>query len=979
MSIKNDKPNYQKWRSNKKKYYISSKGRSKKTTLKSSSVNSFNNGKKLFTPSLKKKLLLFAGVVAAIGFLSLMVIFVWISRTLPDPNRLKDREIAQTTKIFDRTGEEVLYEIHGNEQRTLVSLDELPDYVPAATVSIEDKTFYEHSGISIWGIFRGVVWQAVRGKKIQGGSTLTQQFVKNSILTNERTVIRKVKEWILAYKLEKSYSKDEILQMYLNEIPYGSTAYGIEAASQRFFAKSAKDLSLAEAALLASLPQAPSRYSPYGSNLEILFGRQHSVLDAMAEQGYITQDEADIAKGQEIEFKKQSANIKAPHFVLLVKEMLSEKYGEKLVEQGGLKITTTLDMYKQEIAEEIITEQAPKNEEQYDANNAALLSIDPKTGQVLAMVGSKDYFNDEIDGQVNITTAQRQPGSSLKPLVYATTFLKGYTPNTVLYDVVTNFSNNDEEPYEPHNYDNEEHGLVSIRKALAGSLNTPAVKAIYLAGIDKVIDLAEELGYTTFGDRDRFGLSLVLGGGEVKMIEHVNAYSAFAREGVLSPLSMILRIEGPDGELIYEYENHEKKVLDPKVARQINDILSDNNARAYAFGERNWLTLGARPVAAKTGTTNDYRDAWTIGYTPSIVTGVWVGNNDNSEMRRGAAGGTVAAPIWHDYMDKVLGDTPIEEFKKPEIQETGKPVLDGTATMETNIKIDKASGLLATEYTPENFIEEISFAQPHSILYYIDRNSPLGDPPTDPAQDPQFELWESRILEWVEKEGLSTTTPPTEFDNLHLPENIPSLTIITPDENETLLEPFLNVKIDANAPRGINRLEYYVDGNLLFTNTSWPFNMAKRVDFLNNGFHNLRVVVCDDVDNCTTREQEFNLVLENQAQNTNVAFSFFSPINGLALSNIDFPLQLKTKVSDPALVAKINFYYKVDGEEGSTLIESIQPIENESINGTWSNIPDTGTYRVWGEVGTWSKEKIKSEEVVVTISNTSINEENIIE
>ncbi|HLD34818.1 MAG TPA: transglycosylase domain-containing protein, partial [Patescibacteria group bacterium] len=568
--------------------------------------------------------------------------------------------------------------------------------------------FYEHKGISIWGIFRGVVWQTIRGKKAQGGSTLTQQFIKNSILTSERTITRKIKEWLLAYRLENRFSKDEILQMYFNEIPYGSTAYGVEAASQKYFGKTVKDINLAEAAILAALPQGPSRYSPYGSNIDLLLGRQRYILDLMVDQGHATEEEAEEAKNYELTFSPPTANIKAPHFVMYVKEILSSKYGEKMVEQGGLKIITTLDLYKQEIAEEVVKEQAEKNLKNFNATNAALVAINPKNGQILCMVGSKDYFDQEIDGQVNITTSKRQPGSSLKPLVYAAAFIKGYTPNTILYDVITNFSNDATKPYEPRNYDSAEHGPVSIRKALAGSLNVPAVKAIYLAGIKNVTNLAFDLGYTTLSDPDRFGLSLVLGGGEVKLIEHANAYSAFAREGVLHPVSAILRVEKPDGTVLEEFQENEKKVLDPKIARQINDVLSDNGARAYIFGERNWLTLGTRPVAAKTGTTNDYRDAWTMGYTPSIVAGVWVGNNDNSEMKRGADGGVVAAPIWHNFMEKVLGDTPIEKFKPAEIPTTGKAMLDGQVDTGNIVKIDKISGLLATEYTPAHLIIEKS-------------------------------------------------------------------------------------------------------------------------------------------------------------------------------------------------------------------------------------------------------------------------------
>ena len=905
--------------------------------------------------------------------LSGVIFIMQLSRNLPDPNRLLEREIAQSTKIYDRTGEELLYDIHGNEQRTMVTLDDIPNHLRWATIAVEDQDFYKHKGVSLWAIFRTLITNILYKQKA-GGSTLTQQFIKNSILTNEKKYTRKIKEALLAYRLEKSFSKDEILQMYFNEIPYGSTAYGVEAASRRYFGKSVNDINLAESAILAALPKGPSLYSPYGSNKDLLIERQIKILNLMVEQGYIKQEETEEAKEFALEFKPPTTNIKAPHFVMYIKEILSAKYGEKQVEQGGLKIITTLDLYKQKIAEEVIDGLAEKNEKDYGATNASLVSIDPKTGQVLAMVGSRDYFNEEIDGQVNISTSQRQPGSSLKPLVFAASFLKGYTPETILYDVVTDFSNINGKPYEPHNYDDKEHGPVSMRKALAGSLNIPAVKTIYLAGVKNVSDLAGDLGYTTLSDHERYGLSLVLGGAEVKLLEHVNAYGAFAREGILHPIATILRIEDANGKILEEFKKEEKRVLDPKVAREINNILSDNNARAYAFGERNWLTLGSRPVAAKTGTTNDYRDAWTIGYTPSIVTGVWVGNNDNSEMKRGAAGGTIAAPIWHDYMDKILGDTPIETFRESKIVKTGKAVIDGEVTPETIIKIDEISGLLATEHTPEHLIKEKAFFQPHSLLYYINKNNPLGEKPENPSIDPQFELWESRILEWAKKQKATSTElitdelPPTEEDNIHLPENLPQVEIISPTNNQTVLEPMLFSRINATAPRGINRAEYYINNNLLHIANSYPFNLAKQISFLNNGFHNLKIKVCDDVDNCAIKEVEFNLILENNTDKpTDFILKLVFPTSGLALNNIDFPLSLKAEINNPSYASAITFYY-IDEDKNENKISAITNLKN--INEyLWAETPTSGTYKIFARGNTWANKIVESEEVVVTVNN----------
>ncbi|MBU4347073.1 penicillin-binding protein [Patescibacteria group bacterium] len=959
------------WRNKKKKYYLS-RPEYKTHQLGRNSGNS--KSVKAGSAKIKSRLFQLASrfIIGLIVFSGLvgLVTFIWLSRGLPNPSRLIDRQIAQSTKILDRTGENILYEIYGAEKRTLVNLNEIPQYLKDATIAIEDKDFYKHGGFSIWAMFRTTVTNVLRGQKA-GGSTLTQQLIKNAVLSSEKTYTRKIKELLLAYKVEKKFSKDEILQMYLNEIPYGSTAYGVEAASRRYFGKSARDTSLAEAAVLAALPQAPTRYSPYGPNKDLLMERQKYILDLMVEQGRISQEEAEAAKKQEIKFKEQTDNITAPHFVMYVKELLAEKYGEAMIEQEGLKIYTTLDLYKQKIAEEVIAEIAPKNQEKYNASNAALISIDPKTGQILAMVGSRDYFNDEIDGQVNVTLQSRQPGSSFKPIVYTAAFIKGYTPNTALYDLVTNFSTDPAKPYEPHNYDNQERGPVTIRKALAGSLNIPAVKAIYLAGINNVLNLADELGYTTLKDRSRFGLSLVLGGGEVKLIEHANAYCAFAREGRLQPIAAILKIEDKNGKIIEEFkESGGKKVLDANFARMTNSILSDNGARAYVFGESNWLTLGSRPVAAKTGTTNDYRDAWTIGYTPSIVTGVWVGNNDNTEMKRGADGSVVAAPIWHEFMKRVLGDTPIEYFKEPEIPKTGKPILDGDTNFETTVKIDRASGFLATEYTPENFIEEKKYRKDHCILYYIDKNDPLGEQPKNPADDPQFALWEKPVLAWAEKQGLASSTPPTEYDNLHKPENRPTVEIIQPANNQTITDPILLADIKISAPRGINRAEYYIDDNLLAANYSYPFNLAKEINFLNNGFHQLKIKVCDDIDNCSIETMEFNLNLSEAQKNNEISISFIELSDGLATTNFDFPLTLKVDIKNARQVAKITFYYSAEGEKDAKTIAVLQPVENSQAAVRWQQCPPSGAYKLYAEARGWNGQVAKSDEITITINNT---------
>jgi len=901
-------------------------------------------------------------VMILVGFVYVLI----ISRDLPDPNKLIDRDIAESTKIYDRTGETILYDIHGVEQRTIVNIDELPEYVKWATITAEDRKFYEHHGFNIWGIMRGLLIDPFTRGYATGGSTLTQQLVKNAILTNERKISRKIKEFILSYRIENKFSKDEILQLYFNEIPYGSTAYGIEAASRRYFNISAKDLNLAQTAILAALPQRPSYLSPYGSHVDELFARQKWILEGMAELGHITEEEKDNALSFDIKFQESNISIIAPHFVMYVRELLSEKYGDQVIEREGLKIYTTLDLYKQEIAEDVITEQGAKNAENYNANNASLVSIDPKTGQILAMVGSRDYFNDDIDGQVNVAIRPRQPGSSLKPLVYAASFMKGYTPNTILYDVVTNFAVGGAEPYEPHNYDLKEHGAVNIRTALAGSLNIPAVKALYLTGVNNVTNLAQKMGYTTLNDPNRYGLSLVLGGGEIKLLEHTAAYGIFAREGEYHPPVAILKIEDRNGKTLEEYEEKKENVMDSNIARMINNILSDNEARTYAFGANNWLTLSGRPVAAKTGTTNDYLDAWTIGYTPSIVTGVWVGNNNNTEMTRGSGGSKVAAPIWNEYMRKVLGNTPAESFKSPEIPTTGKAVLDGEGAGQVKIKIDSVSGLLADENTPPELIIEKTYQQPHSILYYVKPNDPLGDAPKEGEYDVQFPIWEEAIKKWAEREEIVLDDVPTEYDTRHSPENIPDINIQSPKNNSVITSPTLNISIAPVAQFGVSRAEYYVDDRLIDLITNYPYNLSANIDFLNNGGHTLTIKVCDMVENCRSENMQFNLVIDNNLRDTSLSFAWTGP-NTSIVSKSSFPLQLKTLSYKPQEIKEVNFYALKLGSNSPQLITTSSNTSGNEITAYWQNPPDLGVYQLYAEaIGNNNKTR-KSDMVKITV------------
>ncbi|MFA6530033.1 MAG: penicillin-binding protein [Patescibacteria group bacterium] len=868
------------------------------------------------------------------------------------------REVAQSTKIYDRAGENILYEISGDQRRTLVALKDIPDYVKQATVAIEDKNFYNHGGFSVWSMVRTAITNVIFNRSA-GGSTLTQQFIKNAVLTNEKTITRKIKELILSYRLEQKFSKDEILQMYLNEIPYGSNAYGVEAASQKYFGKDVKDVSLAEAAILAAIVQVPSRYSPYGPNKDLLLGRKDYVLNLMAEQGYISESERDTAKAQEIKFKGPETNITAPHFVMYIKDILADRYGEKMVEQEGLKIYTTLDLYKQQAAEEAIANQTKDYPEKYGANNAALVAIDPKTGQILAMVGSRDYFDDSIDGQVNVATRPRQPGSSMKPIVYAALFDKGYTPDTILYDVVTNFSTDPSNPYTPHDYSGKELGPVTIRQALAGSLNIPAVKAIYLADINNVIDLAENLGYSTLYPRSRFGLSLVLGGAEVKLLEHVNAYSAFARDGQISPIVSILKVEDKNGNILEEYQPSEKKVMNSKVVRMINSILSDNAARTYVFGAKNFLTLGDRPVAAKTGTTNDFHDAWTIGYTPSLVAGVWVGNSDNKAMKGKADGSVLAAPIWHDFMAKVLGNTPAETFKVPDDFKTGKPILDGAIPTET-FPVDITTGLPASSSTPFELIGERIGPAYHNILYYVDKNDPLGPVPNDPAKDPQFNLWENAVKKWAEKNATST---PVASDSV-ISANRPVIKIISPLANQSISSNNLDVQVEVTAANNISRIEYYLNGNLWQT-VAGIAPLSQSVNFLNNGYHALKAVVCDSLENCGEASVNFNLSIKNNPVSVSKgSIKISGPSSGASLDSSSFPLPLKLEISRPERTASINVFVKNSANGNLT---NLKDINNPSsvIDMLWETPPPAGTYLLYAQLNDWNGDTIKSNEIEV--------------
>lgn len=821
-------------------------------------------------------------LVVGVGGLATVGMLAYFAKTLPDPSHLAFRSVAQSTKIYDRTGQSLLYDIHGDVRRTVIPLSDVPQNVINATIAVEDKNFYTHQGVAIKSIARAAFFNLFgttigrlvlrRSEGAGGASTLTQQLAKNAILTNERSLSRKLKEAFLSYRIEKRFSKDEILNLYFNEIPYGSVTYGIEAAAESFFGKHARNLDLAESALLAAVPRAPSRLSPYGNHTDELLKRWMYVLDLMVDQGMTSRADADAAKRVDIlkRVKPKREAITAPHFVLYVKDLLTEQYGEDAVARGGLNVITTLDVSKQEAAEKAVSD-GIANVEKSGGSNVALVALDPRTGEILALVGSRDYFDDAHDGQVNVVLRPRQPGSSMKPIVYAAAFAKGYTPNTVLFDAVTSFKTDVGKPYTPHNYDGAEHGPVTARTALAGSLNIPAVKMIYLAGISRVLDLADELGYTTLTDRSRFGLSLVLGGGEVKLLEHASAFGAFAADGIRHQPVAILKTTAADGTILYEHRSDEgRRVLDAEVARQISDILSDNAARAYIFGAQNHLTLADRPVAAKTGTTNDFHDAWAMGYVPSLVAGVWTGNNNNAEMKRGADGSKIAAPIWQQFLTDALKDAPVEGFVPPQVVITGKPILDGQPSNEVTARVDRISGKLATAYTPPGLVESRTYSVGgvHSELYYINKDDPRGPAPSNPLDDPQYQPWEEAVQRYAAARGAVgggvSVLPPTEFDDVHLPELSPTIAVINPLEGGTWTSRATNVDVSVSSPRfPLARLEVRIDGQLVGSSEGQQTAVFITIPpTVTRGFHSLEVRAYDSVSNSGAAAVNVNLAAD---------------------------------------------------------------------------------------------------------------------
>ena len=638
------------------------------------------------------------GFLICIVFVLTPISTYFFLNSLPSPKQLANRQIPQTTKIYDRNGK-LLYQIYANENRTLVPLSSIPKDLINATIAIEDKDFYTNPGFDTNAIIRSAIAN-LSGKPIQGGSTITQQLIKSTLLTPERTIERKFKEIVLAFWAEKIYTKDQILEMYFNQVAYGGTAWGVESAAQSYFGKSVKNLTLAQSAFLAGMPQAPSDYSPFGENPNLWKKRQRDTLNKMVSLNSITKREAQEALNELLVFETPQTPIYAPHFVMYVKDLLIKKYGLTMVEKGGLIVTTSLDLKTQDAAQEIVRTEVDENAYLNLTNGAALVT-NPKNGDILAMVGSRDY-DDPNGGNVNLTTSLRQPGSSIKVVTYAAAMSNGFTAATILDDSPVTYRVAGAPDYSPLNYDGAFHGRVPLRIAFANSFNVPAVKTLAKIGIPTMIATAKKMGITTWNDPQRYGLSLTLGAAEVKMTDMATAYGTVANQGQRVDVNPILKITNYSGEILYQKNGIEKRqALDSGVTFIISSILADNNARSWEFGSNSPLNIPRHTVSVKTGTTDNKRDNWTIGYTPSFLVAVWVGNNDNSPMSQSLASGiTGAAPIWNKIMTNLLGNVNTLSYKMPEnvVQKKcgtrAEYFIKGTETNVSCSQIATPSGML---------------------------------------------------------------------------------------------------------------------------------------------------------------------------------------------------------------------------------------------------------------------------------------------
>lgn len=771
------------------------------------------------------------GILAFVilAFFGSIFLFLWYSRDLPSPDRVKRHE-GFSTVILDKEGKPI-YDIFSDKNRILVPLSDIPDHLKQATIAIEDKDFYKHQGFDPKGILRAL-FNIITLRGFQGGSTLTQQLVKNVLLTSERSVVRKIKEFILAVQIERKYSKDEILQMYLNEAPYAGTMWGIQSAARGYFGKDAKDLTLSEAVVLAGLPQRPSYYSPFGNNPDTFKGRAEEVVRRMREDGYIDAAREYQIKQEltQVKFATPGATSGAAHFVLYVKKLLEEKFGEKRVETGGMKVYTTLDSTLQKVAEKAVSEEIEKVKN-LDVSNGAAVALDPTTGAIRAYVGSREYDSQdpEFSGKFDVVSlGLRQPGSALKPITYAVGFAKGYTPATLIMDVETHFPGGEDKPdYIPKNYDGKFRGPVQVRFALGNSINVLAVKMTALVGIRDILKTAYDMGITTLAPTDenenKLGLSLTLGGGEVRLLDLVSAYSVFATGGLKREIYAIEKVQDANGTVLFEHKTtNPKRTISEEVAFLVSHILSDNTARKDVFGERNLLGLPGETVAAKTGTTDDKRDNWTVGFSKSIVVGVWVGNNDNTPMNpRLASGVTGAAPIWNRIIREALKNRDDEPWSKPEnviaveidaygggISFGDKPKRSeyfikgtepsGQSSIYKKIKVSKSDGnklANAVEVATGNYDEK-------DFIVFIESDPTSGNE----------NRWQQAIDEWVKKQADSIYHPPT--DSSTVSENSVVVRIKKPSDKSKIDGNDVTIEADSKANRGIEKIEIFIDGIL---------------------------------------------------------------------------------------------------------------------------------------------------------------------
>jgi 1A family penicillin-binding protein len=896
--------------------------------------------------------------LAAAGVLLIAIAFIYYSRQLPDPNRLLGRNVPESTKIYAKD-DTLLYEVHGEIKRTLVNLDQISPDLKNATLAAEDKNFYKHSGISITGLARSVIVDIIYREKRQGGSTITQQFVKNAILTRDKSFIRKAKEIIISIELEARFSKDEIFKLYLNEIPYGRNSYGIEAASLTYFNKHANEITLAESAYLAALPQAPSYYNPSGPNFEDLQARQKRILNTMEELGYITAEQKEAANNEEVKFETIKTAITAPHFVQYVENYLAEKYGETTLQEGGLKVYTTLDPKLQEIAERAVSEGAKKNLG-LNGHNAALVAMDPKNGQILAMVGSKDYFGESepagcipgksclFEPNVNVATTFQQPGSSFKPYAYVTAFGREfkYSPASMLMDVNTNFGN-----YTPKNFNLSQNGPVSMRKALAGSLNIPAVKTIALVGENNVIKTAKDVGIDApFKD---CGLALVLGGCDVKLVDHVGGYATLANGGKKVEKTAILKVVSQEGQTLEEYEEKSEQVLDPQAVYELVNIMSDNSARSYVFGSNSALTLGSRPVAAKTGTTQDFRDGWTLGFTPSLVAGVWTGNNNNSPMKQDAV--VMAGPIWNKFMKEALADTPVEQFHEP----------DGIQ----HVTVDSVSGLLPTQYTPSTKSEVFAdYAVPtkHDNVHVpVEIDTMTGLPATEDtpsdrrtteiytvlhSEKPQNSAWEQPVIAWALANGYKYP-PGSGIENTTTQSD--KIQFVTPNDNSIITNLPFDLKV--NISEEAEKIDITLDGSSVgsIENVQGSFSTTVNKQ-LPDGTHTLGIRATFKNGSSANTSIQIRYAMESKG------LVLTSPGNG---ETIGMPWLLEAESDDN--LNNVHFYYIDDGET-----KEIGKADEQKNGGTyryllnWDANLSPGTYRIFAR----DSDGTSSNRVTVTIN-----------